>query len=73
MSQQQSSIPAYGFLRLPQILEIFPVGKSSWWEGCRTGRFPKPVKLGPRTTVWRAEDIAALVKSLGSQNPDAKQ
>ena len=73
MSQQQSSIPAYGFLRLPQILEIFPVGKSSWWEGCRTGRYPKPVKLGPRTTVWRAEDIAALVERLGAQNPDAKQ
>ena len=73
MSQQQSSIPTYGFLRLPQILEIFPVGKSSWWEGCRTGRYPKPVKLGPRTTVWRAEDIAALVERLGAQNPDAKQ
>ena len=73
MSQQQSSIPTYGFLRLPQILEIFPVGKSSWWEGCRTGRYPKPVKLGPRTTVWRAEDIAALVERFGAQNPDAKQ
>ena len=73
MSQQQSSIPAYGFLRLPQILEIFPVGKSSWWEGCRTGRYPKPVKLGPRTTVWRAEDIAALVERLGGQNHNAKQ
>ena len=68
-----TNIPAYGFLRLPQILEIFPVGKSSWWEGCRTGRYPKPVKLGPRTTVWRAEDIAALVERLGAQNPDAKQ
>ena len=68
-----TNIPAYGFLRLPQILEIFPVGKSSWWEGCRTGRYPKPVKLGPRTTVWRAEDIAALVERLGGQNHNAKQ
>ena len=66
-------IPSTGFLRLPQILEIFPVGKSSWWEGCRTGRYPKPVKLGPRTTVWRAEDIAALVERLGAQHPAAKQ
>ena len=64
MSQQHSSIPAYGFLRLPQVLAIFPISKSAWWEGCKTGRFPKPVKLGPRTTAWKAEDIAALVKKL---------
>lgn len=62
-----TSIPTSGFLRLPQILAIFPISKSAWWEGCKTGRFPKPVKLGPRTTVWRAEDIAALVASFGKQ------
>ena len=70
MSQKQSSILTSGFLRLPQILAIFPIGKSSWWRGCQTGRYPKPVKLGPRTTVWRAEDIAALVQSLGNQGAD---
>ena len=62
-----STIPASGFLRLPQILAIFPISKSAWWDGCRTGRYPKPVKLGPRTTVWRAEDIAALVQRIGGQ------
>jgi predicted DNA-binding transcriptional regulator AlpA len=34
-----------------------PVGKSTWWEGVRQGRFPQPIKLGPRITVWRLEDI----------------
>ena len=68
MSEQKSFIPTSGFLRLPQILAIFPIGKTTWWEGCRTGRFPKPVKLGARTTAWRAEDIAALVERLGAQN-----
>jgi len=61
------SIPATGFLRLSQVLHFVPISKSAWWEGCKTGRFPKPVKLGPRTTAWRAEDIAALVKTLGSR------
>lgn len=59
-----NEIPRTGFLRLKQILEIIPIGKSSWWDGVRTGRFPKPVKLGPRTTAWRAEDINALVRRL---------
>lgn len=67
MSQKQLSIPAFGFLRLPQILAIIPISKSAWWEGCRTGRFPKPVKLGPRTTVWRAEEIVAFINRTGIQ------
>jgi predicted DNA-binding transcriptional regulator AlpA len=69
MSQHQSSIPripTYGFLRLPLVLAIIPISKSAWWEGCRTGRYPKPVKLGPRTTVWKAADITALVECLGN-------
>ncbi len=38
-----------------------PVGKSTWWEGVKSGRFPQPIKLGPRITVWREEDIEALL------------
>ena len=63
-----TNIPSTGFLRLSQVLAIIPISKSVWWEGCKTGRFPKPVKLGPRTTAWRAEDITALVKRLGNSD-----
>ena len=72
MSQTHPTIPATGFLRLPQVLALIPVGKSSWWRGCQTGRYPKPVKLGPRTTAWKAEDIIALVESLGDKNGSAQ-
>ena len=64
------NIPASGFLRLPQILAIIPISKSAWWEGCRTGRFPKPVKLGPRTTVWKAADIAAFIERVNGQRQE---
>lgn len=63
-----------GFLRLKQIIgdrnanppipPIIPIGRSSWWDGIKKGRFPKPVKLGPHTTAWKAEDIRALVVRL---------
>ena len=53
-------------LRLPQVLELIPVSKSAWWRGCRDGRSPKPVKLGPRTTAWRSTDIAALIRQAPS-------
>ncbi|MDL2316915.1 AlpA family phage regulatory protein [Desulfovibrio sp. OttesenSCG-928-A18] len=73
MSQKQFPIiPIYGFLRLPQVLAVIPVSKSAWWEGCRTGRYPKPIKLGPRTTVWRAEDITALINHVSSQQQEAE-
>jgi len=62
----KKEFPVIGFLRLPQILEIIPVSKSAWWQGCKDGRFPKPVKLGPKTTAWRAEDITDLIKKIGS-------
>ena len=42
---------------------LVPVKKSCWWAGVKTGRFPKPVKLGPRVTAWRVEDIRALIAS----------
>ena len=52
-----------GFLRLPQVLKVFPVSKSTWWAGVKEGRYPQPVKLGPKMTAWRVEDIRALIAS----------
>ena len=64
--QKAIALPAVGYVRLPQILEIFPISKSAWWEGCRGGIFPKPVKLGPRTSAWRVEDIRALMERINT-------
>ena len=47
----------------PATPAIIPVKKSCWWDGVRSGRFPKPVKLGPRVTAWRVGDIRALIAS----------
>jgi len=65
--QTTRTIPEAGFLRLPQILEFIPVGKSTWWAGVASGRFPKGVKIGANTTAWRAEDIRDLIDQLGEQ------
>jgi len=63
--QHPASLPRGGLVRLSQILAPngpIPVSRSSWWAGVRDGRFPPPIKLGPRTTVWRVEDILKLVE-----------
>jgi len=68
------SLPETGYLRLHQIIgrpaykdrpatpAIIPVSKSTWWAGVRTGRYPKPVKIGERATAWRAEAVRALIE-----------
>jgi predicted DNA-binding transcriptional regulator AlpA len=57
-------LPETGFVRLPTILQMFPVGKSSWWLGVKSGKYPQPVKLGPRTTAWRVQDVRALIEAI---------
>lgn len=54
-------------LRLNEIIAPngpIPVSKSSWWNKVRTGEYPRPMKLGPRTTVWRSQDIADLIRRI---------
>ena len=60
------NFPESGFVRIKQIIAPYgpiPVSKSTWWAGCKDGRFPKPIKLGTGVTVWRAEEIRALFET----------
>lgn len=56
-----------GYLRLSMVLKLFPVSKSTWWAGVKTGRYPAGVKLSPRVTAWRYEAIAALIENGSAQ------
>lgn len=57
-----------GFLRLKEVLQLFPVSKSTWWNGVRLGHYPQPVKLATRVTAWRAADILTLIKKLSGES-----
>jgi predicted DNA-binding transcriptional regulator AlpA len=52
-----------GFMRLKSVLSLFPVSKATWWNGCRTGKFPKPYKLCPNVTAWKVSEINELLLS----------
>jgi prophage regulatory protein len=58
-------LPETGFVRLPEVLKVFPVSKSTWWAGVKDGRFPQPVKLGPKISAWRVQDIRELIALQG--------
>lgn len=49
----------------PAIPALIPASKSTWWAGVKTGRYPKPVKIGERIAAWRVEDIRTLIAQAG--------
>ena len=63
---QQDRLPPTGLVRLKQILGPvgpIPVSKSTWWAGVKDGRYPKPIKIGPRSTAWNVDDIRQLIQN----------
>ncbi|PZP40267.1 MAG: transcriptional regulator [Pseudomonas fluorescens] len=54
-------LPSTGFVRLSTILTVLPISKSTWWAGVKSKRFPAGIKISPRITAWRAEDIRKLI------------
>lgn len=65
MSESSSAsaiFPAAGFLRQPQVLTFIPISKSTLWRRVSAGTFPAPVKLSPRVTAWRVEDVKRWIE-----------
>ena len=71
-------LPEFGYLRLPQIVgdpkaeppipAIIPVGRSTWWAGVKSGRYPQPVRtLGRRITAWEVGGIRELIRRLSEE------
>lgn len=69
-----TNLPETGFLRLKQIIgdkksnppipALIPVSHATWWAGVASGQFPKAIKLGPKITVWKVEDIRRLINEI---------
>lgn len=56
------SLPSTGYVRLHQVLKVFPVSKSTWWKGIQEGHYPAAVKLSTRVSAWKVEDIRELIE-----------
>lgn len=62
---KSAALPQTGYVRLSTVLQLIPVSKSTWWQGVRDGRYPKPTKaLGQRITAWSVDDIRALIEAV---------
>jgi prophage regulatory protein len=68
---QRTTLPETGFVRLPAVLHALGIGKSTWWAGVKSGRFPSAIRLGPRTTAWDVAEIRACIANLKAQHSTA--
>lgn len=66
-NQIPSFLPTEGFVRISTVLDHIPVSKSTWWEGVKSGDYPAPVKVSPRSTAWLVADIRGLIDKISSQ------
>lgn len=63
-----NQLPAAGFLRISDVLAVFPISRSALYQGIKDGKYPAPVKLSERTAAWKVSDIRALLASYGEAN-----
>lgn len=74
MQKQEVSLvlPPEGVVRLPTVLGVLGIGKTTWWCDIKSGWYPKPVKNGSRISAWRVEDIRALIASFSEEGTNGK-
>jgi prophage regulatory protein len=57
--------PPDALIRIEKIIGpngYIPVSRSSFYEGIKLGIYPKPIRLGKRTSAWRLSEILAVVQ-----------
>jgi prophage regulatory protein len=51
----------FRFLRLPQVMKMTGLSRSTLYLRVRQGRFPAPVKLGERAIAWPSPAVEAWI------------
>ena len=60
---EPAPLPQSELVRLSQVLAAMNIAASTWWEGVKTGKFPPPVRLGPKCVRWRTQDVRRLIET----------
>ena len=68
-----NTLPDFGYLRLKEVLKIFPVSRTHWYDGIKTGVYPKPDRLSDGVAAWRVADIKKLCEDKARSNDNNRQ
>jgi len=55
------------FCRAKECAQHLGIGRSTWWVWVSQGRVKRPLKLGPKTSVWTAGYIRELQRKLAEE------
>jgi excisionase family DNA binding protein len=50
-------------LRDKQFAELLSISRSYLWRLVKQGKIPAPIKLGPKTTVWKSSVVIKVIKN----------
>ncbi|KAB7886423.1 AlpA family phage regulatory protein [Poseidonibacter ostreae] len=45
------------FLRIDDVVKKIGISKSTIWQWAKEDKFPKPIKISPRVTVWAEDEL----------------
>jgi len=51
-------------IRLPRVMELTGIAKSTVWKWVSEGKLPQPKKLSKRVSVWKESEIMAYIESV---------
>jgi len=64
------NLPDVALIQLRPLLQykVIPYSATTVWRLCRTGKFPRPIKVSPGITAWRVADIRKYLEQVGSKS-----
>ena len=65
MDAKNRTLPSTGFVRLPQVLAVYPVSRSKLYADIKAGKFPAPLKLSERVSAWKVETLLTFLEAVG--------
>lgn len=68
MTPTNATLPPPRYLRASGACAYFNIGRSTLWAWCKTRHdFPKPIKAGPRVTLFDVAEIERFISSVSGQ------
>lgn len=59
-----------GLVRIKEVCQVTGLSNSTIWKWVKEDKFPKPIKLSYKVTVWKASEVKAFIDALGVQDAE---
>jgi predicted DNA-binding transcriptional regulator AlpA len=57
------NLPNAAYVRLPVVLMLFGVSRTTVWRMCKSSSMPAPKKLGRRVAVWNVGELRQVLNA----------